>query len=42
MATSAAYRRALAEAAPADVVVNALEITHSALTTPVRVVDDTQ
>ena len=39
---STAYHRALAEAAPLAVIVDALEITHSALTTPARVVNDVQ
>ena len=37
---TASYHRALAEAAPLDVIVDALEIAHSALTTPVRAVND--
>ena len=40
MATSAAYRRALVELAPADTVLYALEIRHPDLATPVRVVHD--
>ena len=40
MAT-AAYARALAETDPADLVVDALEIAHPSLTTPVRLVNDT-
>ena len=37
---SPAYRRAVSELDPADVVVHALEIRHPALTDPVRVVAD--
>ena len=37
-----AYIRALAESHPADLVVDALEITHPSLTRPVRVVNDTR
>ena len=40
MATSARYRRALAELHPRDTVLDALEIKHPDLATPVRVVHD--
>lgn len=40
MATSARYRRALAELTPRDTVLDALEIAHPELATPIRVVHD--